>query len=104
MFMFFIVRFSAGDSCHRGLPNHLRSGNSTWKLCVINTNKDTLRFKIKGLFSKQPQDGTPSRWLNIGFPDAGLKAQDNIPFFLVEVDKTSTKVLVCRLVSMLHQF
>ena len=92
MFIFFIVRFCTGYSCHKDLPNQMTSGNSTWKLCIININKETLRFKIKSLFSNQKSKS--SQWLNIGFPEASLKT--NIPFFLLVVNAADPKSVVVK--------
>ena len=95
MFIFFIVRFCTGYSCHKDLPiNQMTSGSSTWKLCVISINKETLRFKIESLFSNQ--HAKPSQWLNIGFPDASLETQSNIPFFPLEVNDAVPKSVVVK--------
>lgn len=89
--LFFLINIPlCSGSCHSGLPNHIIAGKySTWKLCIVNTYKETLRFKIKSLFSAKDNS---TGWLNIGFPQASQKT-DYIPFFLLEVSPPNSIVI-----------
>ena len=94
LMLFFLINIPlCSGSCQSGLPNHIIAGKySTWKLCIVNTYKETLRFKIKSLFSAKDNS---TGWLNIGFPQASQKT-DYIPFFLLEVSPPNSIVIkVC---------
>ena len=58
----------------------------------MNTYEETLRFKIKNLFSEKDKS---NGWLNIGFPEASEKA-DYIPFFLLELEVRETNSVVVK--------
>ena len=83
--MLFFIPICLGYSCHK----QVSSGNSTWKLCVISTHEDKLRFKIKGFFS----NFSGSRWLSIGFPKA-TQEMNYIPFFLLLKPQSPASIVV----------
>ena len=75
-------------SCRGGLRNYMSgAGNSTWKLCLLQTRKQVLRFKIKGLIQEKRVG-----WLSMGFPQ---KNQKTIPSFVLKVTQSNSIVQVC---------